>query len=83
MIGKLVWERDGRDWPNRDASRFVRAGGLRWHVQKTGTGPVLLLVHGTGAATHSWRELAPLLARRFTVIAPDLPGPGFTQRPAS
>ncbi len=83
MIGKLVWERDGRDWPNRDASRFVRAGGLRWHVQKMGTGPVLLLVHGTGAATHSWRGLAPLLASRFTVIAPDLPGHGFTQRPAS
>jgi magnesium chelatase accessory protein len=83
MIGKLVWERDGRDWPNRDASRFVRAGGLRWHVQKMGAGPVLLLVHGTGAATHSWRELAPLLARRFTVVAPDLPGHGFTQRPGS
>jgi magnesium chelatase accessory protein len=38
----------------------------------------LLLVHGTGAATHSWRDLAPLLARRFSVVAPDLPGHGFT-----
>ena len=44
-----------------------------------GAGPVLLLVHGTGAATHSWRDLAPLLARRFTVVAPDLPGHGFTE----
>ena len=46
-----------------------------------GSGPVLLLAHGTGAATHSWRDLAPLLARHFTVVAPDLPGHGFTQTP--
>lgn len=75
------WDREGRDWPNREASRFVRAGGLRWHVQVLGQGPVLLLIHGTGAATHSWRDLAPLLAERFTVVAPDLPGHGFTQTP--
>ena len=80
--GKPAWAREGRDWPNRDASRFVRAGGLGWHVQVMGDGPVLLLAHGTGAATQSWRDLAPLLARRFTVVAPDLPGHGFTQTPA-
>ena len=78
-----LWERDGRDWPNREASRFVQAGGLRWHVQVIGAGPPLLLVHGTGAATHSWRGLVPLLAPYFTVIAPDLPGHGFTGRPAA
>ena len=75
---------DGRlnGWPNREASRFVRAGGLQWHVQVAGSGPVLLMLHGTGAATHSWRGLLPLLARAFTVIAPDLPGHGFTEAPA-
>jgi magnesium chelatase accessory protein len=46
-----------------------------------GQGPVVLLIHGTGAATHSWRDLAPLLAERFEVIAPDLPGHGFTEVP--
>ena len=71
-----------RDWPNRGASRFVRAGGFGWHVQVMGDGPVLLLLHGTGAATHSWRDLMPLLAQRFTVVAPDLPGHGFTESPA-
>jgi len=74
------WERDGRDWPNRAASRFVEAASLRWHVQEFGApdAPGLLLLHGTGAATHSWRALAPLLARDFRVVAPDLPGHGFT-----
>jgi magnesium chelatase accessory protein len=76
-----AWDRDGRGWPNRAASRFVRAGGLRWHVQVLGSGPALLLAHGTGSSTHSWRALAPLLARHFTVVAPDLPGHGFTEMP--
>lgn len=81
MTDRLIWERDGRDWPNRQASRFVQAAGLRWHVQVMGAGPVLLLLHGTGAATHSWRALAPALAESFTVVAPDLPGHGFTDTP--
>jgi magnesium chelatase accessory protein len=78
---ELVWERDGADWPNREASTFPQAAGLRWHVQRMGRGPPLLLLHGTGAATHSWRGLLPLLARSFTVVAPDLPGHGFTETP--
>lgn len=74
------WDRDGHDWPHRAASRFVAAAGLRWHLQEFGRpgAPVLLLLHGTGAATHSWRGLAPLLAEHFFVVAPDLPGHGFT-----
>jgi magnesium chelatase accessory protein len=46
-----------------------------------GEGPSLLLIHGTGAATHSWRGLLPLLAQHFSVVALDLPGHGFTQSP--
>lgn len=74
------WETDGRDWPNRSASRFVEAAGYRWHVQRAGTAaaPLMLLVHGTGAATHSFRDLLPLLAAHFDVVAFDLPGHGFT-----
>jgi len=71
----------GAQWPNGHASRFVEAGGQRWHVQIMGRGPALLMVHGIGAATHTWHELAPRLASRFTIIAPDLPGHGFTTAP--
>jgi len=78
---KPNWEKEGRDWPHRTASRFVSAGGIRWHVQVMGSGPAVLLIHGTGAATHSWRDVAPRLTPDFTVIAPDLPGHGFTQTP--
>jgi magnesium chelatase accessory protein len=82
-VSGLVWSRDGTDWPNRNASVFVEAAGIRWHVQRMGEGPSLLLIHGTGAATHSWRDMLPLLARHFSVVAPDLPGHGFTQSPPS
>jgi magnesium chelatase accessory protein len=44
-----------------------------------GEGPPVVLLHGTGAATHSWRHLMPLLARDHRVIAMDLPGHGFTR----
>ena len=74
----LAFARDGRDWPNREASGFVEAGGLRWHVQRMGAGPAMLMIHGTGASTHSWAALAPLLAKRFEVVALDLPSHGFT-----
>lgn len=67
------------DWPNRESSSFVRAGGYEWHVQIVGSGPVCLLIHGTGAASHSWRDLMPLLAKHYTVVAMDLPGHGFTK----
>lgn len=79
MSGELDWQRDGRDWPLREHSRFVRSGPLAWHVQRLGEGPAILLIHGTGASTHSWRDVAPKLAESFTVIAVDLPGHGFTR----
>ena len=82
----MDWSRDSHHWPHREHSRFVQAAGLRFHVQvfpgPANDAPVTLLLHGTGASTHSWRTLAPLLARQHTVVAPDLPGHGFTGMPA-
>ncbi len=83
MTDKPLWRWDGRDWPNAAASHFRRAGGIDWHVQRMGSqGPAVLLLHGTGAATHSWRDVMPLLAPHFSVLAVDLPGHGFTGTPA-
>ena len=75
----MDWARDGAGWPNADASRFIACRPHRWHVQVAGDGPVLLLLHGAGGATQSWRSLLPLLAQAHTVVAPDLPGQGFTR----
>lgn len=76
--GPPRWEDLSPRWPFAQSSRFVQAGGLEWHLQQAGRGPLLLLVHGTGAATFSFGPLLPFLTGRFTVLAPDLPGHGFT-----
>jgi magnesium chelatase accessory protein len=78
------WAVHGPTWPNHAASQFVTADGYRWHVQRMRPGdkgqwPTCLLLHGTGAATHSWRDIMPPLARDYDVIAIDLPGHGFTR----
>lgn len=66
-------------WPHREKSRFIRAAGVDFHVQEWGTGPTILLIHGTGASTHSFADLAPLLAERVHVVAIDLPGHGYSE----
>ncbi len=68
-------------WPHREHSHFCLAGGLRWHYQRGGSGPTLLLLHGTGASLHSWSGLFPLLTAQFDVISVDLPGHGFSELP--
>jgi magnesium chelatase accessory protein len=60
-------------------SRFVLHRPHRWHIQEDGKGRTLLLLHGAGGATQSWRGLFPLLAQHHHVIAIDLPGQGFSQ----
>ena len=85
MSDRLQWEIDGRDWPNRSASSFVNAGGLHWHIQQFGPAsmdvPVIVLLHGTGSSSHSWRDVAPRLAQHYRVIVLDLPGHAFTTMP--
>ncbi|MEY4363477.1 MAG: hypothetical protein RLZZ24_829 [Pseudomonadota bacterium] len=74
----LDWLAMHNRWPHASCSQFVRSAHMRWHVQTMGSGPVALLLHGTGASTHSWRNVMPLLAQRFQVVALDLPGHGFS-----
>lgn len=85
MTPRLNWERNGIRWPHRQHSRFVQAAGLRWHVQQFESAlsgaPTVLLLHGTGASTHSWRGLIPLLAPHFKLLSLDLPGHAFTDMP--
>lgn len=78
MAGGTVSRRIPSDWPHRQSSLAIEAGGVEWHVQRAGRGPVVLLLHGSGSSSHSWADLVPMLAARATVVAPDLPGHGFT-----
>jgi len=75
----MDWARDHTTWPLTQHSRFVLCKPHRWHVQDIGAGPLILLIHGAGGATHSWQHLIPYLATNHRVVAVDLPGQGFTQ----
>ena len=64
--------------------RHLDVDGLRMFYREAGdpSAPVMLLLHGFPSSSHMYRDLIPLLATRFRVIAPDLPGFGFTDVPA-
>jgi pimeloyl-ACP methyl ester carboxylesterase len=62
----------------------IDAGGIRTNVIEAGAGPAVVLVHGSGPGVTgyaNWRPTMPALAERFRVIAPDLVGFGYTERP--
>lgn len=64
-------------WANADGMRvFYREAGDPTH-------PTLLLLHGFASSSHQFRELIPLLADKFHIVVPDLPGFGFTEVPAA
>lgn len=75
----MDWARENADWPLSAQSRFVPCKPHRWHVQEMGSGPLVLLIHGAGGATHSWRHLIPYLSNHYRIVAVDLPGQGFSQ----
>ncbi|MEM8796529.1 MAG: alpha/beta fold hydrolase BchO [Pseudomonadota bacterium] len=78
---RLDFDREGRLWPHRERSKFVTANGGRWHVQTFGPENAdrsIVLLHGTGASTHSWRALVSKLPDDVQVISLDLPGQGFS-----
>jgi pimeloyl-ACP methyl ester carboxylesterase len=60
---------------------YVRLNGIRMHYVRAGSGPLLLLLHGFPDFWFSWRRQIPLLAERFTVVAPDQRGYNETDKP--
>ena len=55
-------------------SRKATIENVKAHYLTAGQGPTLILLHGYTQTSRMWRPIIPLLAEKFTVIAPDLPG---------
>lgn len=66
----------------RDYGRYVEVNGLDTFVIVEGQGPDVVLVHGNPSSTYTWRRLIEPLARNHRVHALDLPGYGFSEKPA-
>ncbi|WP_223449481.1 MULTISPECIES: alpha/beta fold hydrolase [unclassified Pseudomonas] len=64
--------------------KFADVDGVRVFYREAGepAKPTLLLLHGFPSSSHQFRQLIPLLSAHFHIIAPDLPGFGFTEVPA-
>ncbi len=80
IFGGKTSERDddvskqGAEVPIEDC--WVEAGGFRTHYLAAGNGPPLVLLHGHGESSGSWRWVLPALARAYRVYAFDTPGAG-------
>lgn len=61
-----------------EASRFVAVDGMEVHYRDEGSGPVLLLLHGSNASLHTWDGWVQELQSNYRLIRLDLPGHGLT-----
>ncbi|HTU04165.1 MAG TPA: alpha/beta fold hydrolase, partial [Trebonia sp.] len=69
--------------PSGFTEHKVQVDGIGINYVRGGHGPVLLLLHGYPQTWYSWDDILPALAQHYTVIAPDLPGAGLSDAPAS
>jgi haloacetate dehalogenase len=60
---------------------WQEVNGRRFRLRRGGEGPPLLLLHGNPQTHAMWHRVAPVLARRFTVVCPDITGYGFSAKP--
>lgn len=70
---------------NPDMGRSLRTDGFNTNLHDVGSGKPVVLIHGSGpgvSAWANWRLAIPFLSQKFRVIAPDVVGFGFTDRPA-
>lgn len=80
----VEWERHAHELHHAERSRFADVEGVRVHYQEAGSpgSPAVILIHGFTASTLVWSEvLLPIAESGFHVIAPDLAGFGFSEKP--
>ena len=63
------------------AARSAEIADVNFHYLTAGNGPAVILLHGYAETSLMWKPIIPILAQRFTVIAPDLPGIGDSSVP--
>jgi len=82
---EIRWEDFAERIHHAKNSHFVEVDNLRVHYQEFGSkdNPTLILIHGYSASTYVWQRVAPMFAEKnFHVVAVDLIGFGFSQKPA-
>jgi len=83
MLDALPTSAAAATLPAGFSSRDAEVNGVRLHYMIGGQGPAVVLLHGYAETGHMWLPLMPLLARKHTVIVPDLRGAGGSSKPAA
>ena len=68
--------------PHSEISKFAEIDGVRIHYQEKGTGVPLVLIHGYTSSIYTWKDVLDPLAAKYHVIAVDLKGFGFSEKPS-
>src|SRR6266404_4900395 len=82
VIGILISLATARAESQPIAARDAKIDNVQLHYLTAGRGPAVVLLHGYTQTSRMWRPIIPLLAEKFTIIAPDLPGIGDSSIPA-
>ena len=82
MLGLVAAPIYGEPSDKNIVSRTADIDGVKLHYLTAGHGPTVILLHGYAETSRMWRPIIPVLAEKFTVIAPDLPGIGDSGIPA-
>lgn len=83
LFSQLIGNSQPAAPPTNFKSMIANVDGIHIHYVIGGKGEALLLIHGFGQNWYMWNRLLPALAEHFTVIAPDLPGVGESDKPDS
>src|SRR6266567_46153 len=83
VIGILISLATARAESQPIAARDAKIDNVQLHYLTAGRGPAVVLLHGYTQTSRMWRPIIPLLAEKFTVIAPDLPGIGDSEIPTT
>ncbi|MGB2621756.1 MAG: alpha/beta hydrolase [Candidatus Acidiferrum sp.] len=82
IFGALAGSANAQSAKKEFVSRDAEIDGGKIHYTIGGSGPAVILLHGFAETSRMWRPLLPVLGKKFTVIAPDLPGIGESSIPA-
>jgi pimeloyl-ACP methyl ester carboxylesterase len=69
-----------KDFDSQFTHRYAEVNGVQLHYVIGGAGDAVVLLHGWPQTWYEWRKIMPILAQRYTVIAPDLPGLGDSSK---
>jgi pimeloyl-ACP methyl ester carboxylesterase len=83
LLLRKVGLREDLEWETvQKPGSLIDIDGYRVHYVDVGAGPSIVLIHGFGGQTYSYRHLMPMIARDHRVIAVDLKGFGYSERDA-